>query len=98
MNPASRTLQSDAERFAAVLRAATEYSIIGTDPDGVITVFNVGAERMLGYRAEELVGRHTPEVFHDPGEVAARAAELGVSPGFEVFVWAARQGRAETRE
>ena len=86
------------EDLAGVLRAATEYSIIGTDLEGTITVFNVGAERMLGYTAEEVVGQHTPQLVHDADEVAARATELGVEPGFEVFVAAARRGEAETRE
>ncbi|MGH2887457.1 MAG: PAS domain-containing protein, partial [Solirubrobacteraceae bacterium] len=84
--------------LASVLRASTEYSIIGTGPDGVITVFNKGAERMLGYRASEMIGVHTPESLHDPGEVDARAAELGMAPGFEVLVAAARRGEAETRD
>jgi PAS domain S-box-containing protein len=81
-----------------VLQAATEYSIIGTDPSGTITVFNEGAERMLGYRAAEVVGRVTPELIHDPREMQRRAAELGVATGFEVFVAAARRGAPETRE
>jgi diguanylate cyclase (GGDEF)-like protein/PAS domain S-box-containing protein len=93
-----RALAAERDRFESVLRASTEYSIIGTDPDGLITVFNRGAERMLGYTAAEMVGRRTPEAFHDPDEVAARAAELGVEPGFAVFVAAARAGAAETRD
>jgi PAS domain S-box-containing protein len=90
--------RQEAERFASVLRAATEQSIIGTDIDGLITVFNEGAERMLGYSAEEVVGRETPALIHDPREVAQRARELGVAPGFEVLVAAARRNLAETRE
>jgi PAS domain S-box-containing protein len=86
------------ERFRSVLRAATAYSIIGTDPDGIIKTFNEGAELMLGYRAEEVIDKATPELIHDPGEVAARAAEIGIRPGFEVFVSAARKGGTETRE
>ncbi|MHB8341411.1 MAG: PAS domain S-box protein [Mycobacteriales bacterium] len=82
----------------AVLRAASGYSIIACDLDGTITVFNPGAESLLGYRAEEMIGKQTPEVFHDPSEVAARAAELGVEPGFEVFLALARGGQSETRE
>jgi len=81
-----------------VLRASTEYSIVGTDLHGVIEVFNEGAERMLGYRAEEVLGRATPLAFHDPAEIAERAAQLGVPAGFEVFVAAARRDRPETRE
>jgi PAS domain S-box-containing protein len=81
-----------------LLSAATEQSIIATDPDGLITVFNRGAERMFGYPAEEMVGKATPLMLHDPDEVASRAAELGVPPGFEVFTAQARRGRPETRE
>jgi diguanylate cyclase (GGDEF)-like protein/PAS domain S-box-containing protein len=81
-----------------VLEAVTEYSIIATDLGGTITVFNPGAERMLGYRSQELVGIHTPALIHDSDEVAARARELGIAPGFEVFALGPREGRAETRE
>jgi two-component system, sensor histidine kinase and response regulator len=95
---AEAMLSASEERFRAILRAATEYSIIGTDPSGVITVFNGGAERMLGYRAEELIDQATPMRIHDPAEIAVRAAELGIPPGFEVFVGEARRGQAETRE
>jgi PAS domain S-box-containing protein len=83
---------------SGVLDAATECAIIGTDLDGTITIFNTGAERMLGHRAEEMIGIHTPALIHDASEVAARADELGIAPGFEVFVTAARQGHPETRE
>ena len=72
--------KAESERFSSVLRAATEHSIVGTDVDGLITVFNEGAERLLGYSAKEVVGREMT-VLHDPAEVAARAAELGVRAG-----------------
>ena len=81
-----------------VLAAATEYAITATDLDGTITIFNTGAERMLGYRAEEMVGLRTPAIFHDADEVAARAQELGIAPGLEVFVGAARRIEPETRQ
>ena len=80
----------------AILDAAT-YSIIATDPDGVIRIFSRGAERMLGYTAEELVGTRTPAILHERAEVAKRAAELTeelgrpVAPGFDVFVAQARE-------
>ena len=88
MMAAARELQRSRDLFAGVLNAATEQSIIATDPDGLITVFNTGAEQMLGYSAQEMIGT-SPERFHDPAEIRARAAELGVEPGFGVS-WSAR--------
>lgn len=96
--PAVAGQASSAEEVAAVLAAATEDLIVATDPAGVVTVFNAGAERMLGYRAAEVVGRLKPLAWHDPAEVTRRAAELAIAPGFEVFVHAARHGYPETRE
>ena len=55
--------------LANVLAAATEVSVIATDLDGRITLFNSGAERLLGYGAAEVVGVSTPDLFHDPGEI-----------------------------
>ena len=86
------------ERFRSVLCAAIGYSIISTTPNGLITVFNEGAEQMLGFRAEEVVDKTTPLLFHEAQEIAAHARKLGVEPGFEVLVHAARQGGTETRE
>lgn len=86
-----------ADLLGAVLRATTEYAIIGTDADGLVTIFNEGAERMLGYRAAEVLGKHTPLLWHDPDEVRACAAELRRAPGVETLVAAARRGEAETR-
>jgi PAS domain S-box-containing protein len=74
------------------------YAITETATDGTIISFNPAAERMLGYRADELVGKETPACFHDLDEVVRRAgefsAELGetIEPGFEVFVAKARRG------
>jgi PAS domain S-box-containing protein len=85
------------ERLQAVFRAATDYSIIGTDPEGRILLFSEGAELMLGHRAREVLGRPMTALIHDPAEIAARAAELGLAPGFEVFAAAARRGSGETR-
>ena len=84
--------------FAGVLDAATEQSIIGLDADGLITVFNAGAERMLGYTADEVIGLPIPPALHDPAEVQARADELGVEPSFRVVVGQAVVGGAETRQ
>lgn len=88
--------QAQAALQQAVIHHAG-HALIATDETGLITLFNPTAERWLGYTAAELVGRHTPAMFHAPEEVAARAvmfgAELGVplAPGFEVFVAKARR-------
>ena len=87
----------------AILDGA-DYSIISTDLTGLIQTFNAGAERMLGYSAAEVVGKGTPELFHEANEVIDRAAslsaELGqnIPPGFEVFVAASRQGLVSEEE
>ena len=94
---AEEELQRSRDLFAGVLDAATEQSIIATDARGYITVFNRGAEAMLGYRAEDMIGQ-TPERLHDPAEIRARAAELGIPAGFDVFLATAARGRAETRQ
>ena len=81
----------------------TNFSVIATNPEGLIEEFNNGAERMLGYRAEEMVGIQTPTVIHVGQEVVARAAELStamgvtIAPGFEVFVAKARENQVEER-
>ena len=82
---------------SGVLGAATECSIIAVDLEGVITIFNTGAERMLGYRAEQMVGAQTLARIHDASDLAARAHELGAPTGFDALIWVARRGEAETR-
>ncbi|WKL52335.1 PAS domain S-box protein [Pseudomonas kielensis] len=86
-----------------VLRSATEVSIIATDLNGVIRVFNKGAENLLGYDADELLGKDTPALFHVPEEVAARGVELSEEyaqtiDGFRVFIHKPELEGAETRE
>src|SRR5690606_36018663 len=65
----------------AVLDSASEISIIATDPGGLISLFNRGAERMLGYRAEEMIGRCTPERIHLAEEVERHGRELEAELG-----------------
>lgn len=79
--------------------------IISTDVEGVITSFNPAAEKALGYSAEELIGKHTPAVFHDTQEMQATAqallAELGIEKldhPIEVFVKKAILGQPEEKE
>jgi signal transduction histidine kinase/CheY-like chemotaxis protein len=78
----------------AILTSAN-FSIIATDEKGIIQLFNVGAERMLGYRAAEVVNKISPSDIHDPQEVRERAEaltlELGttIAPGFEALAFKA---------
>ncbi|MGZ4600413.1 MAG: EAL domain-containing protein [Oryzihumus sp.] len=80
-----------------VLRAATEHAIVASDLEGRITFFNEGAERMLGWKAEEVVGLRTPEVWHDQAELDRIALEEGVDRAEVVVHRAKREGR-DTRE
>ncbi|MBI2801060.1 MAG: PAS domain S-box protein [Gammaproteobacteria bacterium] len=81
----------------AILNSAN-FSSIATDEKGVIQIFNVGAERMLGYAAAEVMNRITPADISDPQEVIVRAAALSVelgtpiTPGFEALVFKASRG------
>ena len=78
----------------AILTSAN-FSIIATDEEGIIQLFNVGAERMLGYKAAEVVNRIRPSDIHDPEEVMARARKLSldlgtvIAPGFEALAFKA---------
>ena len=87
--------------LAAVVDASTAVSIIATDTRGLITLFNSGAERMLGYSAGEMVGLRTPVCFHDEDEMREQGRLLSRQvgreiAGFDVFVEAARRGGHET--
>ena len=72
------------EQLDSLLRAATETAVVGADAEGTVTFFSVGAERMLGYQAEEVVGAANLTQFLDAGEIADRAARLGLAPGVGV--------------
>ena len=87
----ARALQS------AIFNSAN-FSSIATDAKGVIQIFNVGAERMLGYAAADVVNKITPADISDPDEVVARARTLSaeldtpIKPGFEALVFKASRG------
>ncbi len=82
---------------SAIFNSAN-FSSIATDERGVIQIFNVGAERMLGYAAADVMNKNTPADISDPQEVIARAkalsTELGtmITPGFEALVFKASRG------
>jgi PAS domain S-box-containing protein len=88
---------------SAIFNSAN-FSSIATDANGVIQIFNVGAERMLGYSAADVTNRITPADISDPQELIARAealsAELGtpIAPGFEALVFKASRGIEDTYE
>ena len=77
---------------------SANFSSIATDAKGVIQIFNVGAERMLGYTAAEVMNKITPADISDPQEVILRAGELSlelgtpITPGFEALVFKASRG------
>ena len=81
----------------AILTSAN-FSIIATDEKGIIQLFNVGAERMLGYQAADVVNKINPSDIHDPQEVKARAQALSfelattIAPGFEALAFKASRG------
>lgn len=99
--------EDDLRRLAAFQRAIlanAAYGIISVTPEGTVTSFNPAAERLLGYSADEVAGKQTPVLWHDPQEVAQRAQHLSVefgetiAPGFEVFAARPRRGLPEERE
>src|SRR5487761_2462641 len=93
----NNTLLKTGALQAAIFNSAN-FSSIATDEKGVIQIFNVGAERMLGYTAAEVMNKITPADISDPQEVIARAkalsVELGtpITPGFEALVFKASRG------
>ncbi len=100
-NASDITARKQAEQAGALQRAifnSANFSSIATDAQGVIQIFNVGAERMLGYMADEVMNKITPADISDPREVIARAqalsAELAttITPGFEALVFKASRG------
>ncbi|OFA00306.1 ATP-binding protein [Duganella sp. HH101] len=94
--PDSPLLKADALQLA--IHNSANFSSIATDAQGVIQIFNVGAERMLGYSAAEVVNRITPAGISDAQEVVARAAALSeewgttIRPGFDALVFKASRG------
>ena len=98
----ARKQAEEALRKAGALQNAifnsANFSSIATDAKGVIQIFNVGAERMLGYSAAEVMNKITPAEISDPQEVIARAKALSaeletdIAPGFEALVFKASRG------
>lgn len=89
--------------LTAIFNSSTQVSIIGTTVEGVITHFSKGAENLLGYTAEEMVGKKSPGILHKAGEVLNRSRRLSEKfkrdiKGFDVFIEYAKQGKFDSRE
>ncbi|CAH1043640.1 response regulator [Halomonas sp. TD01] len=99
----TRELASTSTMLSNVLEASTEFAIIATDTEGTITLFNTGAENLLGYDSNDVVGAQSPALFHLPSEIEARSVALSDAlgetvTGFDVFVKNALREGFETRE
>ena len=92
------TEREEAGALQKAIFDSANFSSIATDAKGVIQIFNVGAERMLGYTAAEVMNQITPADISDPQELIARASSLSVelgtpiTPGFEALVFKASRG------
>ncbi len=98
-----RRLQIANAQRKAVLNSAAQISIIATDEQGTVIVFNTGAENLLGYRAAEVIGRENPTRFHLDAELLSRGRELGAELGrplaeFQVLAEHALSGRSRQQE
>jgi PAS domain S-box-containing protein len=97
-SPADALTELQTGALQSAIFNSANFSSIATDAKGVIQIFNVGAERMLGYTAAEVLNQITPADISDPQEVIARAkalsVELGtpITPGFEALVFKASRG------
>lgn len=100
---AEKKLKETLAKFESILDASTQVSIIGTNKNGMITVFNKGAENLLGYGNEEVVEKEQPVIFHLKNEVEECGKELYKETGrkinnFEVFRELAKNQKYDTRE
>jgi PAS domain S-box-containing protein len=98
LSVATRMLAARARTMTSVIDAVTEQSIIGTDRDGVIRVWNPGAEKMLGLPRPDVVRKRTITEFHAPEELAAIAEAAGCEPGLAALVHAAQTHGSDVRD
>ncbi|ULA61265.1 MAG: Histidine kinase [Nitrospira sp.] len=102
-----RRAETELRAYATFQRAILDnagYAIISCRPDGMIQLFNPAAEALLGYKADELIGRQHPGIFHLPEEIVERAGQLSeqfgttIAPGFDVFVEKCRRNLSNEHE
>ena len=104
LNELSEERKKEMEDWLSSVINGTDYAIIATRPDGIITTFNTAAERILGYQASEVIGKQNPGIFHDSNEVMLYAENLSkdfnrhIQVGFETFVFKAREIGADIKE
>ena len=112
-SPQDPARRAEARRQSALLKTgalqtailnSANFSSIATDEHGVIQLFNVGAQRMLGFDADEVLNRITPAEISDPQEIIQRAQALSdefhtpIAPGFEALVFKASRGIEDVYE
>lgn len=97
--------KADALAYRQAILDSASYSIISTDDEGTILSFNKAAEKMLLWKADEVINKYTLEILHDHGEMVKRAKELSeqlqetISPGFSTFIaLPKKQDMAEERD
>ncbi len=102
-----RRAETELRSYATFQRAILDSAgnaIISCRPDGIIQLFNPAAEVLLGYSADELVGRQHPGIFHVPEEIVERARQLSeqfgttIEPGFDVFIEKSRRNLPNEHE
>jgi PAS domain S-box-containing protein len=90
--------------FQHAILSNAAYGITSSTPDGTVTSFNPAAERLLGYTADEVIGKRSAASWHDPDEIGRRARELSeefgetIPPGFDVFCARLRRNLPEEHE
>ncbi|HXC08066.1 MAG TPA: PAS domain-containing protein [Steroidobacteraceae bacterium] len=80
---AEDTLRKSEEQFRLLIQSVTDYAIYMLSPDGIITNWNAGAERIKGYTPQEIIGQHFSK-FYSPEDVAAGLPQMGLQTARQV--------------
>lgn len=100
---AQQELQESLNELESFMKATTQVAIIQADLNGIVTKFNKGAQNILGYHPDELIGKESVAKFHDQAEISARARRLEQKYGkpfsdFDVFTFRPRQGKFDAAD